>query len=209
MSFSEALTDKLKLLLYENKDAEAVRLLQEESDLGYEDAQTYVERLKKSLGKGTKTPVKTKARLLLIVFAGLSGVFWILAITFYITKSEQLEHSVLVEGTVSEVVHNESGSAPVVSYVYEEKEYQYFSSIYSSPPSYAVGDVVELYVSLDNPQDAMINSFIERWLIIMIFGILALVFDIVAVIAFLARNTSSSASMVFGDDDDGFSRDFD
>ena len=209
MALSEEITNKLKVLIYEDNDFEAIQVLKKEMNISDNEATEYVHRLKESLGKGKAKPVKNNSKLLLIIFASISGIFWILAIFFYISKADQIAHSVLIEGTVTQMINDESGSAPVVSYSYEGNEYHYASSIYSSPPSYAVGDVVELYVFHDNPQEAIINSFVDRWLIIMIFGILAIVFDIVAVIAFFAKNTSGSASMVFGDDDDGFSRNFD
>jgi hypothetical protein len=209
MALSEAITNKLKVLIYENKDFEAIKVLKKETDLSYDEATEYVHRLKESLGKGSVKPVKDNSMLLLIIFASVSGLFWVLAIYFYISKSDQIEQSVLIEGRVTAMVRSEDGSAPVVTYMFNNIEYQYQSSIYANPPSHAVGDVVELFVVENNPEEAMINSFVDRWLLIMIFGILALVFDIAAVAALKMKPKSVSSSVDFLEKDDGFSRNFD
>ena len=209
MALSEEIINKLKVLIYEDKDSEAIKVLQKENDLSYDEAAGYVNRLKDSLSKGRAKPVKDNSKLMLIIFASVSGLFWMLAIFFYFTKSDQIAKSVLVEGTVTELIQDESGSAPVISYMFENTAYQYISNIFSSPPAYELGEVVELYLLPEAPQEVIINSFADRWLIIMIFGILAVVFDLIAVAALLIKPRSSSADFEFLDKDDGFSRDFD
>jgi hypothetical protein len=73
-----------------------------------------------------------------------------------------------VEGTVTDMAHSNSrgsrnSSAPIVTYEVEGRTYTYRSSVYSSPPSYRVGDKVTLLYRPENPASALIHSFLEEW----------------------------------------------
>lgn len=188
MALTEDMINKLKELIYENQDFEAIKLIKKETDLSYDDATEYVHRLKESLGKNSaKRTVKRNSRINLYVFAGLSGLFWILAIVFYISKTNQIERSILVKGNVTDMVRDEEGSAPVVTYYLGEVTYEYKSNVYSTPPAYEVGDIVELYVNEADRNEVMINSFVDRWLVILILVTLGVAFDIAAVLALKTR----------------------
>lgn len=78
-----------------------------------------------------------------------------------------------VVGKVVRMVHghgNGNGSKPVVRYVVGGKPYEVEGTISSSPPSFRVGDEATVIYKTDDPNRAQIDSFVERWLFLLVFG---------------------------------------
>lgn len=65
---------------------------------------------------------------------------------------------------------------PTFAYTFNGKEYTYVSSTSSSSPDFEVGELVEILVDPDDPQNILINSFWERYLIAVILGFLGTMF---------------------------------
>ncbi len=109
-----------------------------------------------------------------IVFGGIGLLF--LVITFFIITSEEkfVENAKMVEGKVINLEYHSSknGGAyhPVVEYSYNEQTITFCSSVGSSPASYSVGDMVQIYVDPANPRNAQINDFSSQWLLSCILG---------------------------------------
>lgn len=99
--------------------------------------------------------------LLLLGGAGLTWYF----------NQEATRQSELTEGTVISLDYYEDGSqsvAPVIAYRWQDKEMTYHSRMFAYPPAYHVGETVQLFVNRENPEDVIIDSFADRWLVITI-----------------------------------------
>ena len=66
--------------------------------------------------------------------------------------------------------------APVIEYEWKGTQKQHESNTYSSPPAYELGEEVELFVNLEDPNQASVNTFTDRWLLIIIFDSIGTVF---------------------------------
>jgi hypothetical protein len=107
-----------------------------------------------------------------------------------------LEDAVSVEGTVVALQESRSdGSAtykPVVAFVDGNGQtVEYISSVGSSPPSYDVGEIVEILYSPKNSQDAIINSFFELWGSVVIMTTMGVPFALVGAGIFLIGRLKS------------------
>jgi hypothetical protein len=78
------------------------------------------------------------------------------------------------------------GTAPVVRYQVDGKAHE-FRGVYISPPAYSVGETVRVLYSPDRPERAQIDSFVQLWLISVVFGGVGLVFVVVAVLGYTWR----------------------
>lgn len=62
------------------------------------------------------------------------------------------------------------GALPIAKYEVNNKEYRVTGRISSKPPAFNAGDKVTVLYKPDNPADAQIDGFVERWLFLTIFG---------------------------------------
>lgn len=91
--------------------------------------------------------------------------------TYYVYKNTEdfLKSSQLANGTVVELVSSTSdeGSTlyrPTIEFVTDEgKTIQFTSDVSSNPPTYKMGEVVEVYYQIDMPQRAKVNGFFSLW----------------------------------------------
>ncbi len=67
------------------------------------------------------------------------------------------------------------GLFPIVEYTVDGKSFE-VQGISSKPPAYSVGDPAMVRYRMDNPADAVINSFLQRWLLPVIFTGLGAIF---------------------------------
>jgi hypothetical protein len=110
----------------------------------------------------------------------LTGAFFI-----YKNTSKFLETAVTTQGTVVELVESRSSSSsdnsimysPVVNFIDKKGvEVKVYSSTSSNPPSYNVGEKVEVLYAPETPQDAKIKGFFSLWGGATILGILGGIF---------------------------------
>ena len=77
---------------------------------------------------------------------------------------------------------------PVISYALDDKEYTCKGTVYQSPPEYAIGDVIPLQVHPEDPESVYIDTFSERWLVVVILGSVSFVFIILMLVfTFMSR----------------------
>ncbi len=99
----------------------------------------------------------------------------------YLNTNKFLATCVLSEGTVIDLVSSRSDDSytysPIVQF---EDQYGnqvlFHSSNGSNPPSYSVGETVEVLFDPESPDDAKINGFFSLWGGVLILGILGTVF---------------------------------
>jgi hypothetical protein len=77
------------------------------------------------------------------------------------------------------VVALRSGAPEVKFRAHDGREVQFTSSVSSKPPSYSVGDAVEVLYRQEQPEDAEINALMTLWLGVMVLGGLGSVFSLV------------------------------
>lgn len=110
----------------------------------------------------------------------------------YVNKQAFLEKAETTQGTVIEMIPKRSKDSttysPVVSFTTKAgQEITYTSSTSSNPPSYDVGENVEIFYDPANPNDAEINGFFSLWLGVIILGFIGIVFFLIGSLGVLFR----------------------
>jgi len=112
-----------------------------------------------------------KFLFLLIGLGLLAGAYFV-----YRNTSEFVDTARRAQGTVVAL----RGGAPEVQFRTEQgREVQFTSSVSSKPPSYRVGETVEVLYHKDQPENAEINGIMTLWFGTMILGGLGTVFSLI------------------------------
>lgn len=135
-------------------------------------------------------PKKNREYLLPLCFF-LPGVFCLCLAAFVSHSSYRLLHDGLrAPGTVIDTVisHDSKGgnvSYPVVRYTAQDgRIYQFESSSGSNPPSYDVGDAVEVLYWANDPKHGTIKGFFSLWGGSLIVGFLGFMFSGAGILLF-------------------------
>ena len=216
MDIDSATVHKIKSLLAENKKEEARNILVTELGITHADATSYVDRLAELVElKQGHTDKKFNKNLVAFVFLGLGVVFTALTAFFVVQKQQTLANSYLTTGVVigfsvggSEVYQQidrndrETSYAPVIRYQVNGKEYQVVGGVAASPPMYELNEEIEIYVDNDNPLDITINSFFNKWFMVLIFGLFAVIFDMIGVLILVLKPKLGTSTMDMFDRDE-------
>ncbi len=183
MALTPQQKEHIQRLLYEDRKVEAVRYLVEEFGLGLREARLLVDTLKKQQqGGGPMQPSEVRAsassaqksgciglvgKLFMTIGVVLMGSAVYLAANKYDTLSDYLT----VTGKVVQ-----SPAQPVVEYSVEGETYSIQAAISSNPPSYHLGEEVQVRVNPQDPYDAIIDSFWEKYLTSVILAFMSLFF---------------------------------
>ena len=209
MALSEATINKIKVLIYENKKDEAEALLIAETGLSKEEASSYIVRMTGTLANTSSEEDKPKSnKTAAFVVMGVGFLMWGLAVYFYVDKDSQLANSNLATGVVVDYIVGE-GLAPVIAYEIEGTQYRYTSNIYSTPPPYELNETVEIYISKDDPNSVIINSFSNKWLIVTIFASFGLVLDLIGLLLLKLKSSGQGSDIDFFDNEKGRLSQFD
>jgi len=113
-----------------------------------------------------------------IVFAAVGAIFMIVGIVSMV-QSSQLRRLCTAEasGTVVELKEHRTKEknrtkisyAPVVDYVFHEKNYRYVSNVSTNPSRYKVGDRVTVMVNADEPSQCYIQGDLAGTILSLIF----------------------------------------
>lgn len=124
-------------------------------------------------------------RLLGMIFGLIGAGLLIGAFVLYGNAQSFKSSAVLTEGTVVDLVYAPSsdgggGYRPIVRFLTREgEEIEYESNTSSSPAAYDVGEVVGIYYDPANPNDAMIDGFLDQYLAPLILGSVGGIFFII------------------------------
>ncbi len=122
------------------------------------------------------------------IFAAVGTLFC--AIGFFSWSADQTikRNGIKTTGTVvSFSSSSKGGRAPVISFMTQSGESRtYYSSTYSSPPSYDEGENVTLWY-LPNDPDEVVLSGLDSWLLPGIFGGIGLIFGAIGYGGFIWR----------------------
>lgn len=71
------------------------------------------------------------------------------------------------------------GRSPTAEYEVNNVKHRVTARLSTSPPPFNVGDKCQVVYKADNPADAQIDTFVERWLFVTIFGGIGAVFALI------------------------------
>lgn len=119
------------------------------------------------------------------IFLPIGLVFLVIAGLIYSGTQSFLSDSMQAQGEVIDLVSGSSGSSsssrsmyPVVRFESSNGQVVTFQgSVGSSPPDFHVGEVVKVRHRTGNPHDARIESFVQLWLLPVVFGGLGVIFS--------------------------------
>lgn len=124
-----------------------------------------------SQGTNSSTPPR---RDIMMAFLVLGTIFAVVGLGIGVSSWSKSAGALRTEGEVVAFARGKDQLAhqvyPVVRYRVRGKDYEVRGHISSSPPSYSLGDVVSVLYRPDRPDDGLIDSFSERWLLPLGFG---------------------------------------
>src|SRR4051794_40986733 len=121
-------------------------------------------------------------KLFAAIFAGVGLVMLSISGYLFYQEKQFLQHAQVGNGIVTALQQSTSSKGSVTYYpvvVYRTsngKEMEFSSSFSSNPPSYEIGEKVEVYYEPNQPQSAEIKGFFTQWFVVLITGGLGLVF---------------------------------
>jgi hypothetical protein len=110
--------------------------------------------------------VGTFTALGLIFIAVGVGICW---------RTFQFDGKSIAPGVVAQTIHEGDKVRPVVKYTVDGRDYEIKGAIASNIDPFKMNDRVPVLFRPDNPGDAQIDCFIERWLFLTIFGVIGAV----------------------------------
>lgn len=95
----------------------------------------------------------------------------------YKSNQQFLQSSQKSAGIVTDLILGDSVYYPVLQFrTLANQIIDFRSSVGSNPPSYRVGDTVEIYYNPTDPYSAQINDFWSNWLGVIILGFIGIIF---------------------------------
>lgn len=173
--------NKVNGFLHQGKKIEAIKFVRETLNISLLEAKDVVELAEKELKTSGlyHPPVASRISspvLIFSVFAFIGITFLTVAAGLYWKDYRNTKNSISTPGVVTKLNYQGSGTAPVVEYVWQGEKRIYSGDVFSSPPSFEIGETVEMLVNADNPYVVVINQVTERYLLVIVFGFIGLVF---------------------------------
>lgn len=163
-------------LLQEGKKFEAIRYANETFGVTLEQATILVEALENEVNHLPRRMINP-ASIVGKVFSGLGLVFLAVVSVLVWNDMKATNRSISVTGKVDRLEYNNSGgSVPVIKYRYLGRDREYMGTVWSTPPSFEVGEEVELLVDENNQETVTVNTFFERYFLVAFFSLFAIVF---------------------------------
>jgi ribosomal protein L7/L12 len=190
------LKSKVIDLIIGGKKIEAVKIVKDTLNVGLKQALEIVQRIEVDIPPFSESTFNGKKGnsgigIFTIIFGTISTLLLGIAGLIYYNQLKDIAKSDLIKGRVSDFQYSRDNmTAPIVSYEWNGQKKRYYSQGYSSPSEFNLGENVDLYVNRENPEDAMINSFTDRWLAITIVGGIGFIFGLFTVlIAYVSRRS--------------------
>ncbi|HET9487597.1 MAG TPA: DUF3592 domain-containing protein [Chryseosolibacter sp.] len=175
-------------LLAKGRKLEAVKLVKKDLNLGLRESLLMVEEVARevnpsyvsfNLGGCFQMVAKGLGVFMMIV----SVMMLVAAGLIYFFQTQSIGNSERVTGVVTEMRALETGeTAPVVQYEWKGNNRSYESTYYSSPPDYYVGQSVSLYVNRDDQDDIILDTFSDRYALIVGLAVPGVVFLVVSIV---------------------------
>jgi hypothetical protein len=138
------------------------------------------------------------------ILACLAGSVAVCVALFNATgTSEKLKEAKTAKGRVVKMVSGiggsgasrQRGSAPVVEFEVDGQTHQIQGKVFTHPPAFKTGDVIDVSYPPNNPADGVIDSFAERWFMPTVFGGVGSVFLIVGLVLILKHIWQRTAAV--------------
>ncbi len=179
MHVTKGQKEHIRELLIQGKKIEAIKYIHDNYKLGLKESKRLVELVDQDIRNDEyvydrSTVVHTGkniGKLVGKIFLGIGIILLVPAIIVFANNQKLVDSAVLITGTVIS-----NPSQPEIEYNYNGETLVYYSSVTSTPPSYELGEKVEIYVDPEDPSNVLINTFSDRWLLITILGVMGLVF---------------------------------
>lgn len=188
MAVSELQKSEVKRLLSEGRKIEAIKYLKSTFNLDLKQAKELADHIEDEMAPNEFTRPVTAAttpkakgnvgRRVGLVFFIIGLGFLAIGVINFVQDSKQMGGSVLVIGRVQS-----NPSQPTIEYEFEGQVYYYYSSVSSNPPSYYIGEEVEVFVDPSYPENVIINTVTDRWFLIIFMGGMGLFFSFFGFIA--------------------------
>jgi ribosomal protein L7/L12 len=183
--------EKVKSLVRVGKQLQAIKYLIDQYQLSLVQAKELVDAASNESGVKPTVTFRNPGMLGFYIFAGIGTLFLLIAAYFYWQDYTITHDSIIVTGKVIELRYGssdlKSGAIPVVSYQWKGQPKLYYGSIYSNPPAVEVGEKVDLIVSRNNPDLVTLKIFSERYLFMIVFGFLGLIFALIGYLGLFMR----------------------
>lgn len=177
-------------LLQTRRKLEAVKYVKKHLNIGLKEALMMVEEVAKEnnpnyvLFNATGC-LRGVAKGIGIIFGFVGIIFLGTAGFIFYFQSQSIHNSDLVTGKVTEMQYlDEGGSAPVVEYEWKGKKRSYQSNSHSTPPDYQVGETVSLYVNREEPNEIVLDTFADRYALIVGLGVIGTVLSLISLLFF-------------------------
>ena len=192
MNDLDDIKEEITKLVFSGKKEEAISLLQNKYGINREEAITLLAiAIRESADPGTfskRIPIllaeflKGQKGCKKSIYSALSFCFGFFGIPMLLAAvglgiyfNYEEKQGVSITGTVVDFdsYFYEDGQeqhTPIVSYFIERQEYSCKGTMYSNPPDYVLGASIPLIVSTDDPESVYINTFYERWFVVVTLG---------------------------------------
>ena len=186
MEVAEVQKQYIRDLLIKGRKIEAIKYLRTNFDLTLKDAKRLAELIDEDIAEDEylKRPKRLGSgggAVLTSVFGLIGAIMLGVAVYLYTLHKNFVKEA---EHVIAVVVSNPS--QPVFEYEFNGQTYTYYSNVESEPPSYSMGEEVQIYVNPSNPNDVLVNTFMDRWFVITLLGGMGVVFLGVSLLVFFA-----------------------
>jgi len=188
MNVSDAQKEKTKDLIRAGKSIEAIKYVRSELNLDLKTATRLVRAIRATIDPATikvatsferSQKVLRTSNVVPIVFIVIGLAALGAALYFFSSQQEIINQG---NKTLATVISNPA--SPLFEYEFEGVTYSHQSNTSSDPPSYYVGEQVDVYINASDPYDIVIDTFTDRWLLIVIFGSIGSTFLGVSLLVF-------------------------
>ena len=192
MKIKDVDKEHISFLLQTGDKLAAVRYLQQNYSLTAEEALTLAEKLEQQDSKGPATAIQTNSPLRLVGIIFSVAGFLLLSVAF-VSGFRDYKFTAIALPITGRVVSIQPppGYAPVIEYRMSGTTYTVTGEQLSSDRVFVIGQDVELLVDPRKPQEAKLNSFFDRWFVVVILASIGLLFSI---IGFVVRKLTTSDS---------------
>lgn len=164
--------ERTKDLIRDNRYIEAVKYVKDELSLDLKTAKKLVDAIRlrmeeEDIRMGKKPQQRTvRTSRVINVFFLIPGLVMLgVAIYFFISQQQIINQGNKVSGKVIAYP-----AQPLFAYEYRGQQYEYQSSTSSDPPAYEMGEEVDLYVDGNDPYNVVVDTFMDRWFVIVLLG---------------------------------------
>jgi hypothetical protein len=183
MAVTDQQKREIKALLSSGRKIEAIKYIRENFQLDLKQSKLLVDHIEEEMEPSefhktifvraaAKTQKGCGGKFIGLFFAVTGFIMLGIVTWIYLDQENQISESILVVGSV---VSNPS--QPTIEYSYKGNNYYCYATVTSNPPSYDIGEEVEIYINKNDPEITLINTITERWFVIILLGGMGVLFS--------------------------------